>query len=102
MVESIPILTILPPLVAIIMVIATRKVLISLLSGSLLSILLITNFHPLESLKLLVSSVVELFWVEGEINWYNILILTFLLEIGALTEVVLMSGGTNACSSCAH
>lgn len=102
MVESIPILTILPPLVAIIMVIATRKVLISLLSGSLLSILLVTNFHPLESLKLLVSSVVELFWVEGELNWYNILILTFLLELGALTAVVLMSGGTKAFSNWAR
>ncbi|MGO3831112.1 MAG: Na+/H+ antiporter NhaC family protein [Corynebacterium casei] len=102
MVESFPLLTILPPLVAIIMVIATKRVLLSLLSGSLLSILLITNFHPLESLKLLFSSVVELFWVEGALNWYNILILTFLLELGAITALVLMSGGTAAFSNWAR
>ena len=102
MVESFPLLTILPPLVAIIMVIATRKVLISLLSGSLLSILLITNFHPLQSIELLVSSVVELFWVEGALNWYNILILTFLLELGAITALVLMAGGTAAFSNWAR
>src|SRR5690625_1462852 len=84
MVESFPILTILPPLVAIIMVIATRKVLASLASGVILSILLITNFHPVESLKLLFSSVLELFWADGAPNWYNILILAFLLELGAI------------------
>ena len=102
MVESFPILTILPPLVAIIMVIATRKVLASLASGAILSILLITNFHPVESLKLLFSSVLELFWADGAPNWYNILILAFLLELGAITAIVLMSGGTQAFSNWAR
>lgn len=102
MVDSFPILTILPPLVAIIMVIATRKVLASLLSGAILSILLITNFHPVESLKLLFSSVLDLFWSEGAPNWYNILILLFLLELGAITALVLMSGGTRAFSNWAR
>ena len=102
MVESFPILTILPPLVAIIMVIATRKVLASLASGVILSILLITNFHPVESLKLLFSSVLELFWADGAPNWYNILILAFLLELGAITAIVLMSGGTQAFSNWAR
>src|SRR5699024_12645500 len=100
MVDSFPILTILPPLVAIIMVIATRKVLASLLSGAILSILLITNFHPVESLKLLFSSVLDLFWSEGAPNWYNILILLFLLELGAITALVLMSGGKIGRASC--
>lgn len=102
MVADLPWLTILPPLVAIFMVIATRKVLISLFAGVLLSILLITNFHPLDSLVLLFNSVLELFWVDGAINWYNILILTFLLELGAITAIVLMAGGTTAFSNWAR
>ncbi|MDO4791368.1 MAG: Na+/H+ antiporter NhaC family protein [Buchananella hordeovulneris] len=97
-VESYPILSVLPPLVAIILVIATKKVLPSLGAGVGLAALLQANAHPLSTGKLLWEAFAGIFWdfETGEPNYYYIFILLFLLILGVITSLVMMAGGTYA------
>lgn len=102
MLATYPVLTLLPPLVAIVLVIATKKVLPSLGAGSVIAALLIADFRPLESLRALWDAVWGQVWADGAVNWYTFLIIAFLLELGILTSLILMSGGTQAFSNWAE
>lgn len=102
MLASYPILTLLPPLVAIVLVLATRKVLPSLGAGIIMAALLVAEFNPLGFARSLGGAVLQLIWADGAINWYSILIITFLLELGVVTSLILMSGGTRAFSDWAE
>ena len=66
MLDAYPILTLLPPLIAIVLVIATRKVLISLGAGIVAAGLLIAEFNPLTALVTLWEAILGLVWVDGE------------------------------------
>ena len=68
MVDSLPILTLLPPLVAIGLVVATRKVLLSLGLGVLAAALLIEDFSPWGTIKQVAGAFGDLFWLDGEVN----------------------------------
>lgn len=96
MTDSYPILTILPPLLAIGLVIATRRVLLSLGAGVLASALLVADVHPLETLRLTWNAFAAIFWDEGWINTWYVYILLFTLMLGVVTALVMMSGGTRA------
>lgn len=96
MLDAYPILTLLPPLVAIVLVIATRKVLISLGAGILVAGLLIAEFNPVTAVGAIWEAILALVWVDGEINWYTILIVAFLFQLGMITALVMMSGGASA------
>ncbi len=96
MVDSYPILTLLPPLLAIGLVVATRKVLLSLGLGVLTAALLIEGFSPWDALKLVLQAFVELFWVDGAVNTTKVYILIFTLMLGVITAFIMMSGGTRA------
>lgn len=98
MTENLPILTILPPLVAIVLVIATKKVLLSLGAGVLASALLVTDLNPIEALGLIWTSFAGVFWEEGAVNTYYVYILVFTLLLGIIAALIMMSGGSQAFS----
>ncbi len=87
--------SILPPIIAIVMVLATRRVLLSLGAGIVTAALLIANFAPLETLKGVWRALTVSFWDDG-LNTYNIFIMLFLLLLGVITAFVSLSGGSAA------
>lgn len=98
MTDSMPILTILPPLIAIVLVITTKKVLLSLGAGVLASALLVADLNPLETLRLIWTSFAGIFWEEGAVNTYYVYILIFTLILGIIAALIMMSGGSQAFS----
>lgn len=89
-------LALIPPLVAIVLVLVIRKVVPSLGAGIIAAGLLLGNFDPLASLKYVGEAALTLVWDDGVINWYTILIVTFLFQLGILTTIITMSGGAYA------
>ena len=98
MTADLPLLTVLPPVLAIILVIATRKVLLSLGAGVLATALLVTDLNPLATLRLVWETFAGLFWSEGAVNTDYVYILVFILLLGVIAALVTMSGGTQAFS----
>src|SRR5690625_3485640 len=96
MLDAYPILTLLPPLLAIILVIATRKVLLSLGAGIVTAGLVLAEFNPITMVVWIWDAIVRLFWVDGALNWFTILIVAFLFLLGMITALVMMSGGAAA------
>lgn len=91
-------ITLLPPVVAIVLVILTRKVVLSLGAGVLSAAAIVAGFNPLETLRLTWEALLQIFWVDGGLNTYYIYILIFTLTLGMITSLILMSGGSQAFS----
>lgn len=89
------IFSILPPIIAIVMVLLTRRVLLSLGTGIVAAAVILTWFAPIEALQELVSSFAIIFW-DGGFNAYNVFIILFLLLLGVITAFVSLSGGSHA------
>ncbi|MGK7379439.1 Na+/H+ antiporter NhaC family protein [Planococcus sp. 1R117A] len=87
--------SILPPIIAIVMVLLTRRVLLSLGAGIVAGALILTSFAPLEALQELFNSFAITFWDEG-FNAYNVYIILFLFLLGIITAFVSLSGGSLA------
>lgn len=98
MVEQFPLLTLLPPLAAIILAITTRKVVLSLGVGVLLAAILVAAFDPVGTLSQVWAAFAGIFWAEGAVNTGQVLIIVFLLALGIITALVLMAGGSDAFS----
>lgn len=96
MTESYPVLTLVPPLLAITLVVATRKVLLSLGLGVLSAAFLVADGSPLGTLELVWGAFRDVFWLDGALNTTYVYILVFTLALGVTTAFVLMSGGTRA------
>ncbi|SDU80462.1 Na+/H+ antiporter NhaC family protein [Arcanobacterium phocae] len=101
MIEVYPFLTLVPPLIAIVLVIWTKKVILSLLAGIITAAFFASDGMPFATVQLLWSTFLGLFWNadQGELNSYYILILLFLVVLGIITSLVLMAGGTYAFST---
>ena len=93
---STSVLSLVPALLAIIMAITTRKVIPSLGVGIIAGVLLLHNFNPLDSISYLWSNVLALFWSDGELNEWNVLLIAFLLLLGILSSIIQTSGGARA------
>lgn len=89
------IFSILPPIIAIIMVLLTRRVLLSLGTGIVAAAFILTSFSPGEAISELVKSFTITFWDDG-FNAYNVFIIAFLLLLGLITAFVSLSGGSHA------
>ncbi|GAA0971686.1 Malate-2H(+)/Na(+)-lactate antiporter [Nocardioides aquaticus] len=96
MVDTVPILTLVPPLIAIGLVVATRKVLLSLGLGVVAAALLIEGFSPWGTVTQVLGAFAEIFWVDGAVNTTKVYILVFTLMLGVITALIMMSGGTRA------
>ena len=82
-------LSILPPLIAIILALITKEVITSLLTGILVGSLIYSNGN-------VIQMVVTAFEVMGEKMGENVYILIFLALLGALVAIVTMGGGSAA------
>lgn len=82
-------LSILPPLIAIVLALITKEVIVSLLTGILVGSLIYSNGNVIEM-------VVTSFEVMGEKMGENVYILIFLALLGALVAIVTMGGGSAA------
>ena len=89
------IFSILPPIIAIVMVLLTRRVLLSLGVGIISAAFILTSFAPLGALQELFTSFAVIFWDE-DFNAYYVFIITFLLLLGIITAFVSLSGGSHA------
>ena len=96
MVDSYPVLTLAPPLLAIGLVLATRRVLLSLGLGVVSAAFLVAGGNPIGTLRGVATAFAELFWVDGALNTTYVYILVFTLVLGVITAFVMMSGGTQA------
>ena len=90
--------SIIPPIIAIVMVLITRKVLLSLGSGIVVAAVLVAAFSPSESLVVLWESITVSFWdwESSVLNSDNINIMLFILMLGIITAFVSLSGGSRA------
>ncbi len=91
-------LSIVPPVLAIILVISTKKVLLSLGAGVLSAAFIVAEYNPLETLRLTWSAFAQIFWSEGALNTTYVYILIFTLTLGMITALILMAGGSQAFS----
>ncbi|QHS23139.1 Na+/H+ antiporter NhaC family protein [Virgibacillus sp. MSP4-1] len=88
--------SLIPPLIMIILVLLTRKVLLSLGAGILLGALFIHQFNISESLKEVWNSFYGIFIDGNELNIGNFYLLLFLIFLGMMTAFMTASGGTQA------
>lgn len=90
--------SIIPPILAIVMVLLTRRVLLSLGTGIVSGALIVAAFSPTGTIVELWESVTVSFWDWGEkaINADNINIMLFILLLGVITAFVSLSGGSRA------
>ncbi len=91
-------LTLLPPLIAIVLVVLTKKVVLSLGVGVLAAAAILAALNPLETLRLVGVAFGQIFWSEGALNAYYVNILVFILALGVITSLVMMAGGSQAFS----
>lgn len=98
MIALYPALSLLPPFVAILLVIVTKKVLPSLGIGILIAAALVADLSPLSTVKHVLGVALSIFWdIEAStVNWSSVLILVFLLVLGVITSLIMMAGGTYA------
>lgn len=85
-----------PPLLAILMVLLTRRVLISLGIGIVAAAFFLANFNAWESLVLTWEAFKGVFVADGGLNTWNVYLLVFVLILGMLTSLISMMGGTRA------
>jgi tetracycline resistance efflux pump len=88
--------SLIPPIVAIAMVILTRRVLLSLGVGIIAAALILREFSVIKAGKTIWESIKAIFISEGELNTWNVFILLFLLILGVITAFISISGGSRA------
>ncbi|MCW3174275.1 Na+/H+ antiporter NhaC family protein [Shewanella subflava] len=89
-------LSLLPPAIAIVLAIVTRKVLLSLGVGILVGALLLTQFSLGDTSTFLAETVTGLVWDDGALNSWNLQILGFLIMLGMITALITVSGSSRA------
>ncbi|MFD1413488.1 Na+/H+ antiporter NhaC family protein [Oceanobacillus jeddahense] len=85
-----------PAIVMLILVIITRKVLISIGTGIVVGALLLNNFHIWGTLKEIWTVFYTIFYVDGALEAGNLMLISFLLFLGVLTAFLQASGGARA------
>ena len=89
-------LSLIPPLLALLMVMVSKRVLLSLGTGIIVGALLLNHFHIGDALERIVRFIISIFYVDGGLNDSELLILFFLLLLGMISTLVIMSGGSRA------
>lgn len=90
------ILSIIPPLLTVVLAVATRKVLLSLGAGIVTGALLLSAGEPVGTTVYLGKLFQGIFWQDNDWNLWNVNILLFLLLLGCLISLMTLSGGTRA------
>lgn len=87
--------SVLPPLLALLLAIATRRVLISLSVGIIVGAIMLASGNPMNALSYLFNKVIGLVYDDG-INFDNVNIILFLVLLGILTALLSISGSNQA------
>ncbi|MBW3111064.1 MULTISPECIES: Na+/H+ antiporter NhaC family protein [Bacillaceae] len=88
--------SLLPPLLAILMVILTRRVLLSLGVGIVASAFLLADLSIPKTFSFIWDAFKGIFVADGGLNTWNVYIIFFLLILGVITAFVNISGGSRA------
>lgn len=88
--------SIIPAILMLILVLLTRRVLLSLGAGIIVGALFIHDFAIWASIKEIWTVFYENFVTEGSLNVDNLLLLGFLLLLGSMTAFLQASGGSKA------
>lgn len=88
--------SLLPPAVALIMAVLTRRVLLSLACGIIIGALFLLGGHPVNTIEYIGRLIKQLVRSDGGWNSWNINILAFLLLLGAMTGMMQINGSTRA------
>jgi tetracycline resistance efflux pump len=88
--------SLIPPVLAILMVILTRRVLVSLGAGIVAGALLLHDFKIGAALKEIGIIIKGHFISDGALNEWNVYILLFLLVLGMMTSMISLAGGSRA------
>ena len=90
--------SIIPPILAIVMVLLTKRVLLSLGTGLVSGALILAAFQPVDSVVELAKAMTVSFWDwgSGALNSDNVNIMIFILLLGIITAFVSLSGGSRA------
>ncbi len=93
--------SLIPPLLALLMVALTRRVLLSLGTGIVVGALMLNNFDIVASGMKIFEILRSLFVVQNdagawEVNTWNVFILLFLLLLGIMTSLIAIAGGSRA------
>ncbi|WP_338035650.1 Na+/H+ antiporter NhaC family protein [Halalkalibacterium ligniniphilum] len=90
------ILSLLPPILSLLLVILTKKVLLSLGIGIIVGSLMLNGFNPVESIMQIFTIFAGIFVVDGAINDWELYIIFFLLLLGMMASFIAFSGGSQA------
>ncbi|WP_068672812.1 Na+/H+ antiporter NhaC family protein [Oceanobacillus sp. Castelsardo] len=88
--------SLIPAIVMLILVLLTRKVILSLGIGIIIGALFIHDFNILGSIQEIWKSFYEIFISDGALNVGNLLLLGFLLLLGMMIAFLQASGGSRA------
>ncbi|GGB36518.1 Na+/H+ antiporter NhaC family protein [Virgibacillus dakarensis] len=86
--------SLIPAVLMLVLVLLTRKVLLSLGAGIIVGALFIHDFNILGSLNEIWETFYTIFVSNGRLNTGNILLLSFLLFLGIMTAFITASGGS--------
>lgn len=90
------IISLIPPLLMLVLVVLTRRILLSLGTGIIVGALFIHDFHLLDTIKQIWIVFYEIFVSDGALNTGNILLILFLILLGMMTAFLQASGGSRA------
>ena len=87
-------ISLIPPLIVILLVIFTRRVIISISAGIISGALILCSFQPEQAVKAIAGSALQIVYTDGIWNFDNILLILFILGLGVLTAFIDKNGGT--------
>lgn len=85
-----------PPLLALVLAISTRKVILSLSIGIIVGALMLQGGNILDAIIYIKNSIVSLVYGEDGLNSNNVNIILFLVLLGVLTALLSVSGSNQA------
>lgn len=89
------IFSLLPPILTIVCVLLTKKVIPSIFLGIFTAAILLYNFNIVAAIASIIQTFVQTFYSNG-IQWGNLQLLSFLFLLGVLTSLINKMGGTRA------
>lgn len=90
------IFSLIPPILVIVAVLVSKRVLLSILLGIISSALIIHSFNIIATIESIVHAFVQIVYTEDGLNRGNIYLILFLLLLGILTSFISKMGGTEA------
>jgi tetracycline resistance efflux pump len=88
--------SILPPVLAILLAVATRKIITSLMFGIVVGALMLNDFTFSSSISYIFNQFLTQFWIDGHLNDTKVYLFGFLVLLGVMTALITTSGGARA------